>query len=272
MRTSITYKTIYIIITCKNVNSGDKINLVCYFLKEIFMINKFFKKAFTLAEVLTVLGVVGVIAGITIPTLINNVDDQKNMSMLKKLYSSYTVNIESLLNSEYATNCSSLACLRKWNTAGPHNGALADERFFNVAGICDPNCLTDYFNANTVFPIQGIQRQPLNATLYILPNSAAALVYDLGGNCNKGVPINNENPDFNACSIIMFDTNGSKSPNQPCHDRFAFYLANKFYPGPNDANPYHIPPNFLVPFGYANPNGNGDFDCTAKIISNGWRR
>lgn len=45
------------------------------------------KKAFTLAEVLITLGIIGVVAALTLPVLNQKLSDQKNMSMLKKTYS-----------------------------------------------------------------------------------------------------------------------------------------------------------------------------------------
>ena len=44
-------------------------------------------KAFTLAEVLITLVIIGVIAAMTIPTLMNNTNNQELVSRLKKTYS-----------------------------------------------------------------------------------------------------------------------------------------------------------------------------------------
>lgn len=50
------------------------------------MYRKFKKTAFTLAEVLITLGIVGVVAAITIPTLSNNIRDQQFKAMFKKRF------------------------------------------------------------------------------------------------------------------------------------------------------------------------------------------
>lgn len=47
----------------------------------------YINKAFTLAEVLITLGIIGVVAAFTMPVLNQKLSDQKNMSMLKKTYS-----------------------------------------------------------------------------------------------------------------------------------------------------------------------------------------
>src|SRR5574344_1469040 len=46
--------------------------------------------AFTLAEVLIVLGIIGVVAALTIPTLINNYEKQATVTRLKKVYAELT--------------------------------------------------------------------------------------------------------------------------------------------------------------------------------------
>ena len=46
------------------------------------------KRAFTLAEVLITLGIIGVVAALTIPTLISNHRANVTMQKLKKFYSS----------------------------------------------------------------------------------------------------------------------------------------------------------------------------------------
>ena len=46
-----------------------------------------FKKAFTLAEVLITLGIIGVVAAMTIPTLINAQQEKATITKLKKTYS-----------------------------------------------------------------------------------------------------------------------------------------------------------------------------------------
>ncbi|MBP7211391.1 type II secretion system protein, partial [bacterium] len=45
------------------------------------------KKAFTLAEVLITLGIIGVVAALTIPTLMQRTQDREAISALKKFYS-----------------------------------------------------------------------------------------------------------------------------------------------------------------------------------------
>ena len=45
-----------------------------------------FKKAFTLAEILITIGIIGVVAAFTIPVLVNNIANKENITHLKKSY------------------------------------------------------------------------------------------------------------------------------------------------------------------------------------------
>ena len=50
--------------------------------------------AFTLAEVLITLGIIGVVAAMTIPNLISNVQKTKTVSQLKKLFQNFQLQFE----------------------------------------------------------------------------------------------------------------------------------------------------------------------------------
>ena len=53
------------------------------------MFNLLKKSAFTLAEVLITLGIIGVIAAITIPTIVNHYKEKVTITKLKKLNSTF---------------------------------------------------------------------------------------------------------------------------------------------------------------------------------------
>ena len=58
------------------------------------------KSAFTLAEVLITLGIIGVVAAMTLPALKQKLDERANITMLKKFYSEFT-NATNLLIVDY---------------------------------------------------------------------------------------------------------------------------------------------------------------------------
>lgn len=45
------------------------------------------KRAFTMAEVLITLGIIGIVAAMTLPTVINNIQDKQFRTMFKKQFS-----------------------------------------------------------------------------------------------------------------------------------------------------------------------------------------
>ena len=66
------------------------------------------KKAFTLAEVLITLSILGVVAAISIPNIITNFQDKADMTKLKKYYSLIMNNIDELKAVE---GCQTMACI-----------------------------------------------------------------------------------------------------------------------------------------------------------------
>src|SRR5574344_2046184 len=58
------------------------------------------RTAFTLAEVMIVLGIIGIVASMTIPTLMNKVAKQEYLTALKKFYSTHTDGWSRLLADE----------------------------------------------------------------------------------------------------------------------------------------------------------------------------
>src|SRR5574344_2035276 len=81
------------------------------------------KFAFTLAEVLIVLGIIGVVAAMTIPTLINNYQVSQYESALKHTYSTLIAGFKQI---ELNNDCDSLSCTGIFN-----NNASTDTDFNN---------------------------------------------------------------------------------------------------------------------------------------------
>jgi len=95
------------------------------------------KAAFTLAEVLITLGIIGVVAALTIPSLIANYKDKETIVKLKKVYS--------VLSQAYQRAVFDNGAPDSWNlvAAGDSQGAqnLANtlNQYLNVGKNCGPN-------------------------------------------------------------------------------------------------------------------------------------
>lgn len=70
--------------------------------------------AFTLAEVLIILGIIGVVAALTMPNIIANIENQKNIAVLKKAYSE--------IQNDFLEFKNYTGCYDKINTCWPGDG------------------------------------------------------------------------------------------------------------------------------------------------------
>ena len=77
------------------------------------------KKSFTLAEVLITLGIIGVVAAMTMPTLIKKQNEKKDIVHLKKVYS--------ILNQALLKEISENGTVDLWGLAKTDTGAKDDD-------------------------------------------------------------------------------------------------------------------------------------------------
>ena len=114
------------------------------------------KTAFTLAEVLITLGIIGVVAAMTLPTLINNYQKKETISKLKKVYA-ILGNTTSMAMAEYGDTVT-------WEL--PNNLSWASSKAFaekymipylKVARTCENNN-----EAGCSYPIKRLNGQSFN--------------------------------------------------------------------------------------------------------------
>ena len=165
------------------------------------------KRAFTLAEVLITLGIIGIIAALTLQTVIANSKKKEISSKLKKFYSSLNqaVLLSEIDNGDY----------RYWDFS--HDGLIDED------GNKDQNLNTElsekFFNKYIAKYLKYIRYEKgFNSTnedtgLTILTTNRiiladGAIVY-LG---------------FGNCADFIVDINGDKKPNEYAYDRFMFNI------------------------------------------------
>lgn len=180
---------------------------------------KLIKKAFTLAEVLVTLGVIGVIAAMTLPNLIADKKEKETAARLKKVYSTLSQAHISLSN-KYGTP-------DEW-------GINSDTEIYNkfkeeltVVKECsnDNNC---YKNKYKYLSKDAAQQYSFNHPI-ILNDGTAIAFYPLSYDCSnsRGTTKQLEN----ACAEVFIDINGSQKPNIFGEDAFGFYMTKfGFYP------------------------------------------
>lgn len=181
------------------------------------------KKGFTLAEVLITLGIIGVVAAMTIPTVISNAQNAQLASGLKKFYSvisQATASIKSD-NGGYLGGGFGVTSTDMLNT---YASKMAFTKTCPTGGACFHQGTTAWHDLNgnvgwgdyTTFPSGILQDGMMFAVRLSNPNC---------DHPNDGTVRN----DF--CGSIFVDVNGFKKPNVEGRDLFEFQLTkNGIYP------------------------------------------
>ena len=184
------------------------------------------KNGFTLAEVLITLVIIGVIAAMTIPTLMNNTNKQEHVTRLKKSYSVLSQATRRII----ADRGTPRASVGGW--------ADSHENIFNIyksylsnAKECQPGqtCFAsiDYKNLNGTDNAFDLMDLTTYGRLVLADGSFAQFLYD-NADCNGGQQSDEVNK---VCAYIHVDTNGAKGPNKFGRDAFRFYISeNGLFP------------------------------------------
>ena len=171
--------------------------------------------AFTLAEVLIALTIIGVAAALTVPALIQRTQKQEYVSALQKVYST----LSQATNMIIAENGSPKGD-EGWADSSDHVYQLYKKYLNNVkecgseagcshrlklkSGAADPTNWETYTDAKKLILSDGVQ---------------LAFYYADAGKCDK-----NEDGTLNICAKIGVDLNGEKGPNQWGRDYFRFVI------------------------------------------------
>jgi len=254
-------------------------------MKRVFKANN----GFTLAEVLITLGIIGVVAAMTIPTLMNKTQNQEYMSGLKKLYS---VTLQSLNQMSADRGCvGDLSCTGLFTT-DPKSTLVADEliKHFNVTKYCgdNPNSYATTYPGGCTFCSgvncgwyknwDGSSASPetWGGAFFTTLDGAIINIYNYESDCKTDKGDNAY--DKTICAFIVFDVNGAKKPNTMGRDSFWFYVTNK--PGGGiGLQPYGAKDD-TSDWWWQQPNPNyctsagGSKDglyCTGRVIEEGWK-
>ena len=171
----------------------------------------FKKAAFTLAEVLITLGIIGVVAAMTMPSLIQNYQEKATVTKLKKCYSLVSQAYVSILNDEGGSDTlqagDDLEMMEKFGkylkyqkTCGRNKGCFPNVTYKSVTGNGYSKWEDDTSDRSRAILTDG--------TLIMFNKSAM-----WGGNEGNYL-----------YAQIYVDINGFKGPNQLGRDFFYFYI------------------------------------------------
>ena len=212
------------------------------------------KAAFTLAEVLITLGIIGVVATLTLPAVVGNYKKQQTIAKLKKAYSAINqaLQLSEADNGEYSI----------WNHEPPTAREYLEQYwlpYFKVTQICDVPQDCGYESNSPYKTMKGDS----NPFTLIIPKYRLPFLTSDGILYNISLGFSDSND-----KIIFVDINGSKKPNILGKDTFAFIgkpLENR---------------NIIVGYCHENDktqidnecseNGQG-FCCAEKIMRENWQ-
>lgn len=187
---------------------------------------KQFKNGFTLAEVLITLVIIGVVAAMTIPTLVNNTQKQELVSGLKKANSVLSQAVYKI---------------------GQNKGyPVGDYSFFNDADFADEFAkvisVTKKCNSFVAcFGKDGVNQHTFLTSGALALTDGKAVVASDGQaflfSVNTGKYGISQEDEEAYIGRILVDVNGHKNPNKLGYDTFAFYLIDKkgIIPAGNDS-------------------------------------
>lgn len=179
------------------------------------------KYAFTLAEVLITLGIIGVVAAMTMPALINQTNNKQHLTAYKKVYSSLSQTLTSII----ADNGDSFDGLCQ-----NHNDYLKlFSKYMLKVQECNSNNTTDKCWHSKWYSLNGIAitSNENQFSSLILPDGSIMLFNHLSPDCTS----TSELLKPIGCARIRVDTNGNKKPNTVGRDIFDFYITkNRIIP------------------------------------------
>lgn len=224
-------------------------------------------KGFTLAEVLITLGIIGIVAAMTLPMLIQKQQEKIAVTQLKK---TYTVFSQAYLRAVEANGPA-----ESWDL-GTTNSPAGAQNLYNIfkpylLKVEECNLKHGCFYDGTYKSLNGSSYawQPSTHDKYargILADGVAFLFWSGGNNCNYDVSESGQGKYSRICGSLYVDINGYKNPNRAGVDYFSFHITKW---GVIPAGGF----DYKAPFGHkcvyndkSNVNG---LACTAWVIANG---
>ena len=203
------------------------------------------KPAFTLAEVLITLGIIGIVAAMTIPTLISNYKEKELVTKAKKALSQIN-NAVDMARAENSYGDNSIL----FNSNSSTDEVMkAFAKYFKVQEICvasDSGC-GGYYSIKAAKPFSGDGETYSSATTtswrprFLTMDGVLICVQKLIDGCEQimtntkfdenGMPVKDEQGNIvtydsltHACASILVDTNGKSEPNQLGRDAFKLII------------------------------------------------
>ena len=171
--------------------------------------------AFTLAEVLVTLGIIGVVSAMTVPTLMQNYQRQSYVTQLHKVYNEMSQVFQQMMTDRNALNLKETGLLNTTEQA-----TETFKNYFKVVQDCGNNfspCFASEYRSTTGSSIKPAEANWWSSS-FVLADGAAIGLHGL--------------IDYSAGNVsypygyMYVDINGAKGPNIVGRDFFLFYYFN----------------------------------------------
>lgn len=228
------------------------------------------KFAFTLAEVLITLGIIGVVAAMTMPSLIANYQEKQRVSQLKKVYSA--------LSQAFVTAVQENGTPDEWGMGDMYdeNSHLIMANNFKKHLKLSQDCTNmNGTQARKVCGMQDNAGKNNNLEIVGASSQAKAIILNDGtivgfrhyeANCAMGFG------DLkNVCGILLVDLNGQKRPNSGGYDQFNIYVAkDKLVPlgFKGDCLTFEKACNRKIDVPFSSYSDRGMYSCAAWVLYN----
>ena len=171
--------------------------------------------AFTLAEVLVTLGIIGVVSAMTVPTLMQNYQRQSYVTQLHKVYNEMSQVFQQMMTDRNALNLKETGLLNTTEQA-----TETFKNYLKVVQDCGNNfspCFASEYHSTTGSSIKTVEANWWSSS-FVLADGAAIGLHGL--------------IDYSAGNVsypygyMYVDINGAKGPNIAGRDFFLFYYFN----------------------------------------------
>ena len=235
------------------------------------------RNAFTLAEVLITLGIIGIVAAMTMPTVINKGREKETVSKLKKMHS--------VLNQAFMMAVNDKGTPDQWGFVASNSSETDPDKieadrngrdnvikalvpYLKTTSVCyysDSKCNNNSIYSRTRYSLDGTQFGTWGVPRVILADgSSIDLIYMDSSSCSAGSGTSKALK--NVCGEIFVDINGIKPPNATGKDIFWFRITKYgIVPGGTENDTSRDFENYC---NKSKPNSLNGYGCAAWVIYN----
>ena len=212
------------------------------------------KKAFTLAEVLVTLGIIGVVSAMTVPTLMQNHQRKTYVTQLHKVYNEFSQALVQYQNDRNALNLSEAGL----NSQAQFNSFVSS--YFKVVQTCSNSLTPCFLDENSYKKMDGtaLASAYTVTNAYVLASGASVRFLHAASGDKIG--------------HIMVDINGQKGPNILGRDLFtiAVYKDGMLDDEGSSAPLTKAARDTLYTNGCASATASAVWGCFGKILNDNW--